>query len=100
MSNDLKLEYAVAVGDGEFPFYMLHEDRRFPNGDYSADFMYGGEDEGRRVVIVARYQHEPNPWQTSMWAHFGWTLITGGDGRGFVRIEDAVAAAEKECKEA
>lgn len=95
-----KLEYAVAVGDGEFPFEMLHDDRCFPNCDHSAGFMRGDEDEERRVVILARYQHERSPWQTAKWKSFGWKLITNGDYEfGFYRIEEAKEAAEKALKE-
>ena len=102
MGKELKLEYAIAVGNGPFPFDMLRYDHCFP-----ASECYSGE-VGRdhyqhdRVVIVAKYRQQPGRWTADRWQSFGWTLIVYS-GRGFDRLEDANHAADllmKECKEA
>lgn len=104
MPKELKLVYAIAVGNGPFPFDMLRYDHCFP-----ASESYSGE-VGRahyhhdRVVILARYEMQPGHWTTARWKSFGWELITyGGDEFGFERFEEAKGTADKilkECKEA
>lgn len=95
MEKDLNLEYAIAVGDGMFPFHMLRHDQCFPNCDHSAGFMYGDENEEKRMVVLARHAKPGRPWTPKMWEHYGWTLDAGESDKGFRTLEDArVSMAE------
>lgn len=102
MPKELKLEYAVAVGEGSFPFDMLRHDQCFPTCEHCSWLLDGDENEGRRVVILARHSEQRGRWTSERWASFGWKLITWCNSTGFKRIEEAKAAEEKilkECKE-
>lgn len=96
-----ELEYAVAVGEGTFPFHMLHHEQCFPNGDHSAGFMYGDEDEEKRMVILARYRQPGGRWAVGIWGNYGWTLDAGEGDMGFKTIEEVLVKTTdlfKDCK--
>lgn len=104
MGKELKLEYAIAVGAGPFPFDMLRYDHCFPASESYSGEMGRDHYNHERVVIVARYRPQPGHWTVDRWKSFGWELITYNDTDiGFDRFEEAKGAADKvlkECKEA
>lgn len=93
MGEELKLDYAVAIGDGCFPFDMLRYDQCFPACcDHCSWDLEGDENEEERVVILGRYMRQSDRWTPDRWEHFGWTLLVY-NGRGFDLLEDAKHAA-------
>ena len=99
MPEELKLEYAIAVGDGSFPFHMLRYDQCFPNDDHSAWLMDGDEDETKRMVVLARHSQPGRQWTPKVWEHYGWTLDAGEVDKGFQTLEDAKPKMYKLFKE-
>lgn len=85
MAKELKLEYAIAVGSGPFPFDMLRYDHCFPGSEIYSSEMGRDHYDHDRVVIVSRYQQQPGRWTTARWKSFGWELITFGPGLRAVR---------------
>lgn len=93
MAKEMKLEYAVAVGAGPFPFDMLRYDHCFPASESYSSEVGHDHYEHDRVVIVAKYRHQPGNWTPARWKSFGWELIT------FESFGEAHMAAEKILKE-
>lgn len=100
--KELKKEFAIAVGNGEFPFDMLRYDHCFPASESDSGEMGRNHYQHDRAVIVAKYRQQPGRWTVDRWQSFGWALIVYS-GRGFDLFEDAKHAADllkKEYKEA
>lgn len=103
MGKELKLEYAIAVGSGQFPFDMLRYDHCFPASESYSSELGRDHYQHERVVIVARYAHQPGRWTVDRWKSFGWKLTMYSNTISFARFEEAKDAADKvlkECKEA
>jgi hypothetical protein len=99
VGEELKLEYAIAVGDGSFPFDMLRHDECFPACcDHCSWLLDGDENEEKRVVILGRYMQQSSRWSPDLWAHYGWTL-TLDDLRGFECLGNARHAVQILVKE-
>ena len=93
MAKDLKLEYAVVQGFGDFAFDMLRYDHCFPAAEEQSPLLEQHFNRGNRFVIVARYTTQPGGWTPDRWKSFCWrfcdTFRHYEDARDYVQRETA-----------
>jgi len=89
MASNHCLEYAVAVGVGEFPFDMLRYDQAYPAIENEMYVLTESDPTRERAIVLNRWKCQPGSFTPQRWQSFLWKI------EFFKHIEDARNYSEK-----